>query len=64
MKPRHSAGQVLQDFQRHCAVNGMLFASVPAGPGSSGGPLLNRRGESWPQTGGPYRPNFIWLVAF
>ncbi|CAJ1334781.1 unnamed protein product [Effrenium voratum] len=37
--------QVLQDFQRHCAVNGMLFASVPAGPGSSGGPLLNRRGE-------------------
>lgn len=35
----------LQDFQRRCAVNGMVFASVPAGPGSSGGPLINRRGE-------------------
>ena len=32
-------------FQRRCAVNGMVFASVPAGPGSSGGPLINRRGE-------------------
>lgn len=35
----------LQDFQRRCAVNGMVFASVPAGPGSSGGPLINQRGE-------------------
>ena len=26
-------------------MNGMVFASVPAGPGSSGGPLINRRGE-------------------
>ena len=37
--------QALRDFQRRCSVSGMIFASVPAGPGSSGGPLINQRGE-------------------
>ncbi|CAK9063456.1 unnamed protein product [Durusdinium trenchii] len=37
--------EALSEFQRFCAVNGMVFASVPAGRGSSGGPLINGRGE-------------------
>ena len=38
--------KALQDFQERCSVDGVVFASVAAGHGSSGGPLLNSRGAA------------------
>eukprot|EP00439_Symbiodinium_sp_Y106_P071552 s470_g12.t2 len=35
----------LQDFQERCSVDGVVFASVAAGHGSSGGPLLDSHGD-------------------
>ncbi|CAE7267658.1 unnamed protein product [Symbiodinium sp. CCMP2456] len=42
---RERRAEALQDFQEQCSVDGVVFASVAAGHGSSGGPLLDSHGD-------------------
>ncbi|CAE7684249.1 DEGP1 [Symbiodinium sp. KB8] len=42
---RERGAEALQDFQERCSVDGIVFASVAAGHGSSGGPLLDSHGD-------------------